>query len=57
LAAEKLQDQQVETVLARIAQQVIKLCRKGGFISEDPDQVEAANKNSPPPPIKIHQLH
>jgi hypothetical protein len=46
LPAEKLQDQHVETVLARIAQQVIKLCRKRGFISEDPDQVQVGKMDS-----------
>jgi hypothetical protein len=45
-AAEKLQDQQVEVVLAAIAEQIIKLCRKRGFISEDPDQVQSGEMDS-----------
>jgi hypothetical protein len=46
LAAEKLQDQQVEAVLARIAKHVINLCRKRGFVSEDPDQVQVGQMDS-----------
>jgi hypothetical protein len=45
-AVEKLQDQQVEVVLAAIAEKIIKLCWKRGFISDDPDQVQVGKMDS-----------